>query len=73
MWRLSAFAPLRQLEGESSGLIVYRRVPDICSVTAAFVPLMRIGKMEVQEMNHGLFTHFARGKYKTHTSGRTPH
>ena len=48
-----------QLEGEASSLIVYRRVRDICSVTAAFVPLARIGKMEVQEMNHGLFTHSA--------------
>jgi hypothetical protein len=67
------FAALRQLEGEASSLIGYRRVPDLCSVTAAFVPLMRIGKMEVQEMNHGLFTHSARSGYKTHTSGRTPH
>jgi hypothetical protein len=62
-----------QLEGEASSPIVYRRVPDICSVAAAFVPLARIGKMEVQEMNHGLFTHSARSGYKTHTSGRTPH
>jgi hypothetical protein len=52
---------------------VSRGGPDICSVTAAFVPLMRIGKMEVQEMNHGLFTHSGWRGHKTYASSRAPH